>query len=119
MQGWGGEAVGGADNIWVNMRVLKHTRAEPTFDGDTFEAVHDQARLITLLDAVKLLMQDGAPRTLAEIRAGVCRGTEASISARLRDLRKPKFGGLNVRGARRGNPKDGLWEYWVERPVAP
>lgn len=83
------------------------------FDGDTFSQEHDGARLATLLEAVKDLMSDGQWRTLAEIQGTLGRGTEASISARLRDLRKPKFGAHETERQRRGDPGDGLWEYRV------
>lgn len=38
------------------------------------------------------------------------------ISARIRDLRKEKFGGRTVKRQRRGDPTDGLFEYrmWPE-----
>lgn len=42
------------------------------------------------------LMQDGQKRTLADIRENTG-DPEASISARLRDFRKAKFGGHEVR----------------------
>lgn len=51
------------------------------------------------LEAVRALMADGEWRTLEEIRQSV-RGTEAGISARLRDLRKKQFGGLDVQRRR-------------------
>ena len=49
--------------------------------------------------------------TLAEIEYATGY-PQASISARLRDLRKPKFGGWEVRKRRR-KPKRGTWEYNV------
>lgn len=84
------------------------------FDGRTFVPALDEHRLLSILEAVRALMLDGRRRTLAEIRFRLGRGTEASISARLRDLRKPRFGALAVQRARRGDPKAGLWEYWVQ-----
>jgi hypothetical protein len=50
----------------------------------------------TLLESVRKLMLDGQWRTLGDIMLGVGGASEASISARLRDLRKPKFGALPV-----------------------
>ena len=58
---------------------------------------------------VYTLMQDSEWRTLSEI-ARYTGDSEASISARLRDLRKPKFGGLTVNRRRRSQ---GLHEYQV------
>ena len=85
------------------------------FDGDTFDQQHDGKRLGTLLESVRRLMADSEWRTLSEIRKKIGRGSEASLSARLRDLRKPKFGGLTVERRRRGDPSLGLWEYRVTR----
>jgi hypothetical protein len=55
----------------------------------------DHERLRSLLQRVFKLMKDGHWRTLPEI-VSVTGGTEASVSARLRDLRKDKFGGYDV-----------------------
>ena len=46
-----------------------------------------EARLDRLLDRVRSLMQDGEWRTLTEINEE-CGGTETSVSARLRELRR-------------------------------
>ena len=94
---------------------LKYQRipraAQPSlFDGATIDPQLDAARLETLLGKVSELMYDGAWRTLAEIR-DVTGGSEAGISARLRDLRKRKFGGHLVERRRRGDPKAGLFQY--------
>lgn len=59
------------------------------------------------------LMSDGKWRTLSEIHEAVG-GTEASVSARLRDLRKPKFGGYTVLRRRVGDPRRGMWEYKLD-----
>jgi hypothetical protein len=57
-------------------------------------------------------MLDGTWRTLEGIRSTVG-GSEAGISARLRDLRKPRFGGY---GVERRRVSGGLFEYRVLRP---
>jgi hypothetical protein len=57
----------------------------------TFDPAQDATRLRQQLDAMRILMADGRWRTLAEIAARV-HAPEASVSARLRDLRKPRFG---------------------------
>lgn len=88
------------------------------FDGDTHRRKLDKPRLATLLGAVASLMLDGKWRTLAEIRSTINRGSEASISARLRDLRKPKFGGYAVQRRRRGAATRGLHEYRVQAQAA-
>lgn len=84
------------------------------FDGDTFDPEHDGERLGTLLSAVFELMRDGQWRTLAEIREELGRGSEASLSARLRDFRKEKHGGHLVHRRRVGEPSDGLYQYQLE-----
>lgn len=85
------------------------------FDGKTFEQAHDGPRLTRQLLKVATLMGDHAWRTLAEIatEAGC---SEASASARLRDLRKSKFGGFTVERQRRGRADKGLFEYRVMPP---
>lgn len=88
------------------------------FDGDTFDPKKDGARLTGQLKKVMELMRDGEWRTLAEIQAKVG-GSEAGVSARLRDLRKQKFGTHMVerRRVHRGDmgPDEcvGVWEYRV------
>jgi hypothetical protein len=92
------------------------------FDGETYEPKHDEGRLGSVLDHVRRYMLDpmmtcGPWRTLAEIAAGLpVDATEAGISARLRDLRKERFGSYIVERRRRGDPKAGLFEYRVRRP---
>jgi hypothetical protein len=61
------------------------------FGGETFDAERDGQRLENQLGRVRQFMLDGEWRTLGEIVMH-CGGTEASVSARLRDLRKQKFG---------------------------
>lgn len=82
------------------------------FDGETFDASLDHKRLGAQMGAVRALMGDGAWRTLREISLALGE-PEASISARLRDLRKVKFGALTVELRRRGEPAEGLFEYRV------
>ncbi len=68
------------------------------FDGATYEPQHDQARLHGLLQRVQAFMADGQWHSLQDIQQA-CGGTEASCSARLRDLRKPRFGSSGRRWA--------------------
>ena len=77
------------------------------FDGETYVAERDYERLSGQLKAVFDLMQDGRWRTLGEIRESV-EGSEAAISARLRDLRKPKYGAHEVQ---REHIERGLYRY--------
>lgn len=88
----------------------------PLFDGATFERKQDHGRLAAQLSRVKALMLDHQWRTLPEIEQETG-DPQASVSARLRDLRKKKFGGYDVTRRRRG---PGLFEYRIEmeRPTA-
>ena len=87
------------------------------FDGSTYQSKYDHKRLHCLLDRVKELMSDGKYRTLAEIKS-IVGGSEGGVGARLRDLRKAKFGAYVLNTRRRGNPYDGLWEYQLLLPEA-
>lgn len=86
-------------------------KADPEPDGETYVRQYDRVRLSGLLAAVFNLMADGRWRTLAEIVAAIERGTEASVSARLRDLRKQKFGGWEIERKRVGAKTSGLHAY--------
>lgn len=87
-------------------------KARPTFDGATFSQKRDGARLQRQLADVLKIMLDGQPHTLAEI-ARKTGHPESSVSARIRDLRKPKFGGYTVR---REHVVNGLWSYRIAKP---
>jgi hypothetical protein len=78
-------------------------------DGVTFVAKFDMDRLNDQMKRVYSLMSDSNWRTLSEI-AKITGDPESSVSARLRDLRKPKFGGLMVNRRRRFQ---GTYEYQV------
>ncbi len=86
---------------------------EPKFDGQTCDAPFDSKRLSGQLEKVYRLMIDGEWRTLAQIRTAIGAGSEAAISARLRDLRKPKFGSHTVERRRHPFtlPSAGLFQY--------
>ena len=85
------------------------TKVGQWFDGATYVHYIDSERLGNQLGQVWALMRDGKWRTLAEINER-CHGTEAAISARLRDLRKPRFGQHYVDRRRIG---PGLFEYRI------
>lgn len=82
------------------------------FDGQTYSHDEDQGRLSGQLDRVKRLMLDGEWRTLACIHR-IVGGTEAAVSARLRDLRKERFGSYTVQRRACGARNRGLFEYRV------
>jgi hypothetical protein len=81
----------------------------PKFDGDTYDEKRDGRRLNRQLMAVWMVVRDERWRTLAQI-ADETGEPEASISARLRDFRKPKIMGATVD---RRHVSKGLWEYRV------
>lgn len=85
------------------------------FDGITYEPKLDQKRLSGQVLRVFDVMRDGKWRTLAEIER-ITGDPQASVSARLRDLRKVRFGEFIVERRRRGKSKRGLWEYQVLPP---
>ncbi len=86
-----------------------------TFDGETFDEAIDGKRLGVQLTAVRQHMLH-ASHWLSLKQIALATGfPEASISARLRDLRKNKFGALDVEKRRR-QPEGGTWEYFVSQP---
>lgn len=87
------------------------TRA-PRFDGPELTA-GDEQRFGGQLAKVRALMQDGKWRTLEHI-ALLTGASEAGASARLRDLRKAKFGGHTVE-RRRVKHGGAQYEYRVSR----
>lgn len=77
------------------------------FDGKTYDHQRDSSRLGEQMRAVFELMKDGKERTLLEISHGTG-APESSVSARLRDLRKQRFGGHTVH---RQYIRSGLFSY--------
>lgn len=83
---------------------------ERSFDGATYDADADFDRLGAQCRRVFELMKDGRWRTLDEI--GDITGYQPqSVSARLRDFRKPRFGEHAVERRSRGVRQRGLFEY--------
>lgn len=84
---------------------------EMQFDGrETYDPALDQHRLQKQLGRVWNALKGGQWLTLDEL-AQKTKDPHASISARIRDLRKPAFGGYDVQRRRRGAPEHGLFEY--------
>jgi len=77
--------------------------------GCTFDRARDGKRLDGQSADVFHFMSDGEWHTLAEISQHTGH-PEASVSARLRDLRSPKLGGFKVD---REFVRRGLWRYRV------
>ena len=85
----------------------------PKFDGETFDPIEDGERLQGALERVRVMMSDGRWHTLEELAMGAgC--SEAAASARLRDLRKERFGGYTIV---REYIADGLWHYRMEKEI--
>lgn len=81
------------------------------FDGETYDPALDKNRLKTLLGRVFDFMGDYRWHTLGEIQRS-CGGSEAGVSARLRDLRKARFGSYTVH---RKRVDEGLWVYQLKK----
>ena len=80
------------------------------FDGPDYDPHWDDTRLTGQIQRIWSVMKDGTWRTLAEIE-GLTGDGQASISAQLRHLRKPRFGEYTVLKRRRGIKEQGLFEY--------
>lgn len=86
------------------------------YDGITYSPDFDYQRLESQLERIQALMGDHEWRTLSQIR-NVIGGSEAGISARLRDCRKEKFGSYIVNRRRVGDPSSGLFQYQLINPT--
>lgn len=99
----------------LQIALLPGFEPAPQFDGETFDSKLDGARLGSQLKAVEQVLLDGGwhtiPQIALQLRKRTIACTEPSISARIRDLRKERFGGYTV--ARRRADKDGLFEYRI------
>jgi hypothetical protein len=82
----------------------------PAFDGATYDPTLDHERLGAQAIRVWAVISDGRWRTLGEIETA-CGDPQASISARLRDFRKPRFGSHVIARRRRGDGAAGVFEY--------
>lgn len=80
------------------------------FNGPDYVPELDHERLTGQIKRVFNCMSDQRWRTLNEI-AQITGDPEASVSAQLRHLRKARFGSHTVIKRRRGEPKQGLFEY--------
>lgn len=87
----------------------------PQYGGVTFDPATDTARLNKQCLAVYQLMRDGKWRTPTDIENATGYNW-ASASARLRDLRKERFGSFSVERRRKGDAERGLFEYRLLHP---
>ena len=79
-------------------------------DADTCDPERDGQRLATLQARVAEAVADGDWWSLQNL-ARETGGSEAAVSARLRDMRKAKYGGHQVH---RQHLAHGLWVYSLE-----
>jgi hypothetical protein len=79
------------------------------FDGETFDPALDGPRLTKQIARIFNLMADGRWRTLQEI-SEITGAPTPSVSTRLRDFRKDRFGGFTVEKRRR-TADGGTYEY--------
>jgi len=79
----------------------------PHRDGATYVHERDGKRLHSQHHRVLAFLRDGREHTLAEI-AKATGDPEASVSARIRDLRKARFGSYQIE---RRYVERGLWAY--------
>jgi hypothetical protein len=78
-----------------------------TFDGTTYDPSRDRVRLTRQLQMLKRFLSDGRWYSLTQIAAALgC--TESGASARVRDLRKERFGSHEIE---RKNCGGGVWVY--------
>jgi hypothetical protein len=69
--------------------------AKRAFDGASYQPDQDHKRLRAQLEKVRTIMADGQWHTLSEL-ADAIRCKEQSASARIRDLRKDKYGSQTI-----------------------
>ncbi len=83
------------------------TLQRPHFNGPDYDHERDHERLSAQMERVWDCIKDGQPRTLRQI-ADATNDPEASVSAQLRHLRKPRFGGHTITKEHLGH---GLYHY--------
>lgn len=94
-------------NLFDRSGTTSLPRTLPDHDGATYDRERDKVRLNAQQRRIFDVMSCGYWYKLHEIAAQT-NDPEASVSARLRDLRKAKFGGHEIERRYVG---DGLWEY--------
>src|ERR1035437_8053530 len=89
-------------------RLSEQLAPETAFEGETYVPALDHKRLTGQLERVFIAMSDGQWHSLDWL-AVQANGTEASVSARLRDMRKSKYGSRVIDRRRVG--MSGLFQY--------
>ena len=80
------------------------------FHGSDYDPKLDGKRLSGQMLRVFEYMRNGKWYTLHEISSSI-NEPESSVSAQMRNLRKDRNGKHTIEKRRRGEPKNGLWEY--------
>jgi len=80
-----------------------------TRDGTTYDHARDGVRLGEQHKRVWKVMRRGHWKTIAQV-AAITGDQAQSVAARIRDFRKPKFGGHDIQSKYVG---DGVWMYRV------
>jgi hypothetical protein len=102
------------DLVYRMSEVLDSRYDKPLFGGPDVSTM-DVSRFKGQMERVLALVKDGRWRTLNEI-ASRCGCSTQSASARLRDLRKPRFGSHVVERRRNQAYAEGIFEYRVDPP---
>lgn len=112
------------DRLQIEAHSSRHVRVPKEFHGETYVPSRDRDRLVGLMDRVHTALKDGRRWSLSELKQ-VCGGSEASVSARIRDLKDVRWGGnyagvgrkIRVRETGHDIEKEyvgnGLWNYWM------
>lgn len=79
----------------IDLPLFNNVPPAKRFGGEAYSPAHDCARLTGQLAAVYAATADHRWHTLAHL-ARVADASEASVSARLRDLRKERFGAWTI-----------------------
>ena len=104
-QAFGGKRYYEATNTWhskLRGTPQRPATRSPEFDGAAYDPTRDKERLTGQLNRVYEAVTEGRWLTLSGI-ASRTGDPEASISAQLRNLRKPRFGAYDIRRRRAGN----------------
>lgn len=91
----------------------------PHPDGESYKAPLDHDRIARHHIIIKNIMLDGKEHSHAELEEAIRDAgyevKDSTVSARQRDLRKPKFGAYNIIRRRVGSGKDGHFVYRLLR----
>ncbi len=99
------------------MQTTQVNNTQRRFNGPVYDPAKDNQRLEKQIGRVFDIMKDGKKRSLQRIQADIeskhkIKDPESSISAQLRHLKKPRFGGYTVNKERATD--GGTWVYWLE-----